>query len=165
MRPYRGEHVPGHDPMHDEAAADRLRAEVERRYREHTGERFTKSGLSERASIGRPTLDNWLERGVMPPPEGMARLAEAVGVPAAQLWIRWLDLGMAQPALERIADALERAYPPDLGPVGISAGPVSPPSLDRLRDLAGGPLPDSSPLADHDRPGKGSRSRSPRSGR
>lgn len=142
MRPYRGEHVPGHDPMHDEAAADRLRAEVERRYREHTGERFTKSGLSERASIGRPTLDNWLERGVMPPPEGMARLAEAVGVPAAQLWIRWLDLGMAQPALERIADALERAYPP----VNVTADDV----------LATGLEQDAIPPANHRPPETGS---------
>lgn len=80
--------------------------EVQRRYREATGERFTKVGLSTRAEIARPTLDNWLERGVMPTPEGMSRLGQAIGVPAAQLWARWLDLGSSQDGLDRIADEI-----------------------------------------------------------
>jgi hypothetical protein len=97
--------------LRDPDAADRLRGEVQRLYQAHRGERFTKTGLAAATGIGRPTLDNWLERGVMPTVEGMTSLGKACGVPAAQLWVKWLDLGMSDP-LVRIADALERAYPP-----------------------------------------------------
>jgi hypothetical protein len=99
----------GDEPLavSDEAAAARLRTEVQRLYREKTRERFTKTGLSDLTGIHRPTLDNWLEHGKMPPPDGMAKLAQAIGTPPAQLWIRWLDLGTPEPALERIAVALE----------------------------------------------------------
>ena len=96
--------------MHDRTAADRLRVEVQRLYEAHRKERFTKTGLATATGIGRPTLDNWLERGVMPTVEGMASLGRACGVPPAQLWVKWLDLGMSDP-LVRIADALDRAYP------------------------------------------------------
>lgn len=98
--------------MHDEAAAARLRREVQRLYETHRGEPFTKLGLSKVTGISRPTLDNYLEHGLMPPVEAMERLGSAVGVPSAHLWVKWLDLGMSDP-LVRIADALERAYPPD----------------------------------------------------
>jgi transcriptional regulator with XRE-family HTH domain len=96
--------------LHDPVAAARLRGLVQDRYETHTGERFTKTGLAAATGIGRPTLDNWLERGVMPTVEGMTSLGKACGVPAAQLWVKWLDLGMSDP-LVRIADALDRAYP------------------------------------------------------
>jgi hypothetical protein len=96
--------------LRDPDAADRLRSEVQRLYEQHRHERFTKVGLATATGIGRPTLDNWLERGVMPTVEGMTSLGKACGVPAAQLWVKWLDLGMSDP-LVRIADALDRAYP------------------------------------------------------
>lgn len=107
--------------MHDKAAADRLRGEVQRLYEAHTKERFTKTGLAARARIARPTLDNWLVVGTLPPIDGMARLASAVGVPVARLWGKWLGLGMSDP-LERIADALERAYPPTVDDELAEAG-------------------------------------------
>lgn len=98
--------------LDDEAAAARLRREVHRQYEAHHKVRFTKTGLSAATGRARPTLDNWLEKGKMPDAEGMADLAKAVGVPPAQLWVKWLDLSTSDP-LVRIADALERAYPPD----------------------------------------------------
>ena len=103
---------PEHMAVNDEAAAERLRREVHRQYEAHHKVRFTKTGLSAATGRARPTLDNWLEKGKMPDDEGMADLAKAVGVRPAQLWVKWLDLSTSDP-LVRIADALERAYPPD----------------------------------------------------
>lgn len=98
--------------MKDVAASERLRREVRSQYEAHRGERFTKTGLAALTGHSRPTLDKWLVHGYMPDAEGMVSLADAVGVQPARLWVKWLDLSTSDP-LVRIADALERAYPPD----------------------------------------------------
>jgi transcriptional regulator with XRE-family HTH domain len=100
--------------VQDTAASARLLRELDRLYQQKTGERLTKSALSRSTGISRTTLDGYIEAGVWPSPENMQRLASAVDVPHAQLWARWLGLGMSEPEdnLKRIADALERAYPP-----------------------------------------------------
>lgn len=93
----------GDRSVHDRDAAARLSVEVVRRYREHTGSRFTKTGLSEASGIGRQTLDNWLEKGVMPSTGGMTALADAVGAPPSDLWLRWLGLEPPDEGLGQIA--------------------------------------------------------------
>lgn len=94
-------------------------AEVQRLYIARTGERFTKTGLSEAAGIGRPTLDNWLEKGVMPTADGLPKLAGALGVEPRGLWLRWFDLPVTDHYLARIADALERMAPSTAEPSGL----------------------------------------------
>jgi transcriptional regulator with XRE-family HTH domain len=100
--------------LQDTEASGRLLRELERLYEQRTGERLTKSELHRATKISRTTLDGYIEGGVWPTPENMERLAQAVDVPHANLWARWLGLGMTEPDdnLKRIADALERAYPP-----------------------------------------------------
>jgi transcriptional regulator with XRE-family HTH domain len=104
----------GNIAVQDTAASTRLFRELERLYHQKTGERLTKSALSRSSGISRTTLDGYIEGGMWPSPENMQRLAAAVDVPHAHLWARWLGLGMSEPEdhLKRIADALERAYPP-----------------------------------------------------
>ena len=67
--------------------------------------------LAEWSGVNRAPLRNYLLHGMFPDPDVLARLADKLEVPAAHLWAKWLDLGMSDP-LNRIADALERAYPP-----------------------------------------------------
>jgi hypothetical protein len=91
--------------LHDTEAARRLRDEVARLYQDKTGDRFTKLGLHELTGIGRATLDNWMETGVMPPAEGMAKLADRLGTEPRRLWAVWHGLA-PEPALDRIATEL-----------------------------------------------------------
>lgn len=72
----------------------------------------SKSWLSDQTGISRPTLDGYLVKGVMPTEDGMARIARALGIEPTLLWLRWLDVPLPDDALVRIAEALERAYPP-----------------------------------------------------
>jgi hypothetical protein len=75
--------------------------------------------------VNRQPLRNYLINGVFPDPDVLSSLATALQVPAAHLWVKWLDLGMSDP-LVRIADALERAYPPPVSPVpSTPVGPVT----------------------------------------
>ena len=100
--------------MIDKDASARLLQEVQRLYLERTGRStFSVLALSEWSGVNRQPLRNYLINGVFPDPDVLANLATALHVPAAHLWVRWLDLGMTRPALDRIADALERAYPPE----------------------------------------------------
>lgn len=73
-----------------------------------------KTWLREKTGISRPTLDNYFIKGFQPPTENMDRIARALGVEPTRLWLRWLDIPLPNDALVRIADALERAYPPTL---------------------------------------------------
>jgi transcriptional regulator with XRE-family HTH domain len=105
-QPYRGE------ALIDKDASARLLREVQRLYLERTGRpTFSVLALSEWSGVNRQPLRNYLQNGVFPDPDVLSNLATALGVPVAQLWVKWLDLGMSDP-LVRIADALERAYPP-----------------------------------------------------
>lgn len=103
------------DDRHDPEAAERLLQEVMRLYLDVTGKRFSMLGLERHSAISRQTLGNWLEKGIMPPQDGMKRLATALEVSPTDLWVRWLDLGNRDP-LDRIADELagiRRALAPD----------------------------------------------------
>ena len=90
----------------DREASARLWAEIQSELARR-GERPSKSALSAATSIARPTLDNWLVHGVQPPVDGMRRIAQALGLDPARLWLRWLDIPLPDAALERIATALE----------------------------------------------------------
>lgn len=99
--------------MIDKDASARLLREVQRLYQERTGRpTFSVLALSEWSGVNRQPLRNYLINGKFPDPDVLAALATALQVPPAHLWVKWLDLGMSDP-LGRIADALERAYPPD----------------------------------------------------
>jgi hypothetical protein len=91
--------------LHDRAAATRLRQEVIRLYEKRVGESYRKTGLHELTHIGRPTLDNWLETGVMPPVDGMEKLAGPLDTDAKHLYAVWLGIGQDS-ALERIASEI-----------------------------------------------------------
>jgi lambda repressor-like predicted transcriptional regulator len=91
--------------LHDPAAAGRLWTEVQRAFAK-PGLVTSKNGLHVATGIARPTLDNWLVKGIQPTPEGMAKMAEALGVDPAMLWLRWLDLPPPRDELGRIAEEI-----------------------------------------------------------
>lgn len=91
--------------MHDPGAAERLWTAVQRAFVE-PGKVRNKHQLHEATGIARPTLDNWLIKGVQPPLSGMRQMAEALGVDPAILWLRWLDLDPPDGGLDRIADEI-----------------------------------------------------------
>lgn len=94
----------------DREASGRLRAEVIRLYERRA--RFTKTAFSEDVGIRRPTIDAYLEDGTLPSLRAMKEMARVVEVEPSHLWAKWFGFDLGDDNLRRIADALERAYPP-----------------------------------------------------
>lgn len=79
--------------MIDKEASARLRQEVQRLYLERTGRTtFSVLALSEWSGVNREPLRRYLQNGTFPDPDVLAKLATALGVPTAHLWMRWLNL-------------------------------------------------------------------------
>lgn len=111
--------------MIDTEASGRLLAEVQRLYLARTGRtKFSVLALSEWSGVTREPLRQYLQFGKFPDPDVLSQLATALGVSVNQLWSAWFRLETRDP-LVRIAEALERAYPPDEAQVRADA-------LDRL---------------------------------
>lgn len=151
----------------DPQAGRRLHDAVEALYTA-PGRPKNQTQLAAAANISRTVLDKWWA-GAYPTIRTMRRVADALQVPATDLWLAWFGVTRTpgQPALDRIADALERAYPPS-PPAGRADPDDDPPPfidplLDSLGDEAGAPPPDASRPGDLDPPGTGRRSRSRRS--
>lgn len=62
--------------------------------------------LAGAAKLSRSTLDGYLKEGIQPSTENMRRIAEALGVTAESLWLRWLGYEPPEPGLSRIAEEI-----------------------------------------------------------
>lgn len=60
------------------------------------------------SGVARTTVDGYLRKGTQPGTEQMRRIARALGVPAEQLWLRWLGYEPPEPGLVRIAEEISR---------------------------------------------------------
>ena len=79
--------------------------------------------LSKESGIARSTLDGYFDKGIQPSAANMRRMADALGVTAESLWLRWLGYEPPEPGLSRIAEEIKELRDV-LGPVsrrGIDA--------------------------------------------
>lgn len=87
-------------------------AEAGRRLQDAITEAFGKPGLvrnpnqlSTQSGVARSVIDGW-GKGRQPTPANMRRVAEALGVTAESLWLRWLGYDTPEPGLGRIAQEI-----------------------------------------------------------
>lgn len=62
--------------------------------------------LSKASGVSRSTVDSW-PKGQAPTPATIQPIADALGVPAEHLWLRWLGYEPPEPGLARIANEIE----------------------------------------------------------
>lgn len=59
--------------------------------------------LSKESGIARSTLDGYFDKGIQPTTVNMRKMADALGIPVENLWLRWLGYEPPEPGLSRIA--------------------------------------------------------------
>lgn len=89
----------------DLAASTRLREAVTEAYGK-PGKVRNDNQLSKTSGVARTTLKGYLWGGVQPSTENMRDMAESLGVPAANLWLRWLGYEVPDAGLTRIANEI-----------------------------------------------------------